>query len=88
MDELEQVELSFKKDVNDVANAKDLEDLRVAYLGKKGKITELFSKIKEIAVEEKRAFGQKINSIKVYVEQTINNLKINLLWQNSNWMAA
>ena len=75
MEELEQVELSFKKDVKDVSNAKDLEDLRVAYLGKKGKITELFSKIKEIAVEEKRAFGQKINSIKVYVEQTINNLK-------------
>ncbi len=75
MNELEQVELSFNDDVKRVSNTKELENLRVLYLGKKGKITELFSKIKEIAVEEKKAFGQKINSIKTYVEQKINDLK-------------
>ncbi|MBO7527745.1 MAG: phenylalanine--tRNA ligase subunit alpha [Clostridia bacterium] len=75
MDEFSELENSFNQEVKNVDSPKSLDDLRVAYLGKKGKITNLFAKIKEIAVEERKAFGQKINAIKDLIENKLSELK-------------
>ncbi len=47
--------------VNDVA---ELENIRVAYLGKKGSVTDLLKGMKDLSVEEKKDFGQKVNVLK------------------------
>lgn len=54
---------------------KDLENFRVLMLGKKGKITELFSDFKTIPNEEKREIGKLINDLKNFAVNKIANLK-------------
>lgn len=48
-----------------------LEDLKVAFLGKKGKITELMQGLKDIPAESRREVGISINNFKEYVENAI-----------------
>ena len=53
-----------------------IDDIRVAYLGKKGKITELLKNLSSINnLEEKRELGKKINEIKNFCEKALNDKK-------------
>ncbi len=75
MEELNNVLQEFKSELEKTTNIKALDDLRVAYLGKKGKITELMGKIREIPNEQKREYGQKINQVKTEIENAISALR-------------
>ena len=61
---VEEVKTQLKADLEKVNSLKELNDLKVEYLGKKGKITELNQKIKDIPNEEKKEFGQKVNELR------------------------
>ena len=50
--------------IENTKSLKEINDLKVEYLGKKGIITELQSKIKEIPNEEKKEYGIKLNKIR------------------------
>ncbi|MGL5051931.1 MAG: phenylalanine--tRNA ligase subunit alpha [Fusobacteriaceae bacterium] len=52
-----------------------LEELRVKFLGKKGEITELSKKMKEIPNEEKKAFGQVLNELRNLVTNSLEEKK-------------
>ena len=54
----------FLSELSKAENSADLEAMRVAYLGKKGFVTELMKEMKDLSVEEKKTFGQKVNVIK------------------------
>ena len=60
------------KDVLNVKNLKDVQDLKVKYLGKKGLVTELSSNMKELSPEERKALGLLTNEIRNYVTDKIN----------------
>lgn len=49
-------------DINDIRN---LNDLKVRMVGKKGLITSLYSKMKELSDDDKKTFGKEINDLKV-----------------------
>ena len=61
---MEEIKKQFEQEIALVENLTDLNELKVKYLGKKGIITELNSKIKEIPNEEKKEYGQKVNALK------------------------
>ncbi|MBQ1186741.1 MAG: phenylalanine--tRNA ligase subunit alpha [Clostridia bacterium] len=63
-EKLNAVKAELEKELAAVENAADLENIRVAYLGKKGSITELLKGMKDLSVEEKKDFGQKVNILK------------------------
>ena len=67
---LEEIKKQIEEELNESKDIKSLNDLKVKYLGKKGIITELSSKIKEIPNEEKKEFGRKMNELKT----TFNSL--------------
>ena len=46
------------------ADSKVLEELRIEYLSKKGKIQGLMAQMRELSPEEKPVFGQKVNDLK------------------------
>ena len=48
-----------------------IESIRVAFLGKKGKVTELLKELKDVQGEKKKEFGQKINLLKQSAEKRI-----------------
>lgn len=71
--------LSLKNQaVSQILSAKDaieLEQIRINYFGRNGKLTELMKKIREVPVDQKKQVGQTINEVKATVEDLINNQK-------------
>ena len=64
--------------IENTKSLKEINDLKVEYLGKKGIITELQSKIKEIPNEEKKEYGIKLNKIRTSFN-TLYEEKLNIL---------
>ncbi|MCL1666661.1 phenylalanine--tRNA ligase subunit alpha [Elizabethkingia ursingii] len=56
-------------------NKEEIEKFRIAFIGKKGSVTELFEKFKDVPNEQKKEFGQKINTLKQAVNTKIEDLK-------------
>ena len=56
---------------------KEIEAFRISYLGKKGKITSLFQSFRDVPVEHKKEFGQKLNMLKNTAAEKVNTLKQN-----------
>ena len=54
---------------------KEIETFRLSFLGKKGKMTDLFAAFKNIPNENKKEFGQAINTLKQNVQIKIDEYK-------------
>jgi phenylalanyl-tRNA synthetase alpha chain len=78
--DIQQVLKEATKDIESCNSQKLLQDIKVAYLGKKGKITGLLKLLKDFTLEEKKSKGAEINSIKaeveVLIEKKLSVLKI------------
>ncbi len=61
----------FNSQILKIGNLQELNDIRVKFLGKKGFVTEIFAKIKEIPTEERKEFGAKINKVRGEIEEKI-----------------
>ena len=61
--------------LKEVTTLKELNDLKVEYLSKKGPISELSSLMKEIPNEEKKEFGSLLNDLKTFVNNSFDELK-------------
>lgn len=56
-------------------NAGDVEQLRLKYLSKKGEISALMGEFRNVAADQKKAVGMKINELKQLAQNRINELK-------------
>jgi len=56
------------KDLKSASSQQDLYEVRVSYLGKKGKITELLKSLKDLSLELKKSVGAELNSARESVE--------------------
>lgn len=54
----------LKKKLEKIKSTQELSEVKAKYLGKKGSITELSSKMKEIANDQKKEFGMRLNKMK------------------------
>ena len=63
------------KELETVNSAKELQDLKVLYLGKKGPIQELMMGMKDLSKEERPAFGQAVNEVKSFLEEKIEEAR-------------
>ena len=57
------------------ANAEELEALRIKYLSKKGAINDLMADFRNVAAEQKKEVGMKLNELKTKAQEKINALK-------------
>lgn len=73
-----ETESLYDEEVAKVENLQDLENLRLKFLGKKGLITDIMAKFREVPVELKKEFGQKVNALKNKIENSIEGLKAEL----------
>ncbi len=64
MKEIENLLLEVKDAFKDVNDFNELNNLKVLYMGKKGKITEINSHIKDVSNDKKKEFGMKVNELK------------------------
>lgn len=58
-----------------IENAETLEAYRIKFIGSKGKVKHLFSFMKEISNDQKREFGQVLNSVKQLAEEKFQDAK-------------
>lgn len=65
---------NFAEAAKSASDSAAVEKLRVAFLGKKGEISELMKDLKSAPAEQKKEFGQKINLLKKDVEAKLADL--------------
>ncbi len=61
----------------------DIEQFRIKFNGKKGVLNDIFEKFKEVPNDQKKDFGQKINTLKQAVAAKLDELKSNTEGQSS-----
>ncbi len=69
--QIEQIKLEFREKLAEIKDNNELEQLRIAFLGKKGQVTELLKNLGKLSVEEKKEMGKLVNVLKKDVEDEI-----------------
>lgn len=79
-DTLNQIENDFKELLSKAADSKAIEDIKIAFLGKKGKFSGLMQNLRTLSNEAKAEAGKEINILKgmlsTKIESHLNNLKV------------
>ena len=76
MDNLDSIRELFEQNISNAKNQLEIDEIRINFLGRKGKITELLKNLSSIeSIEEKKEFGKKINELKFYCENTLTEKK-------------
>ena len=66
---------SFTKQLHSAKTQEQLEQVRIAFLGRKGEIVTLMANMKSLPIEDKRIFGPLLNELKKLTEQTLSDKK-------------
>ncbi len=69
---MEQIKRKFEEQLREIRNFEQLKQLKASFLGRKGELTSLFKKLKDLPDDERREFGKKINDLKEYFEQLLD----------------
>ena len=72
--DLQQLKKQLSKDLKKASNSKDLQDLKIKYLGKKGKISLLSKDLRKLSQSERPKAGKAINFLRVFFEEQIQVL--------------
>ena len=78
LEELKKLKDEFNTSIGKVTNLNELNDLRVNYLGKKSKLQEISTLMRDLSIEEKKECGKLMNEFKTFVEDKISSLKSDL----------
>ena len=68
---IDNITKTAQQDIANTLNFKELDDVRITYLGKKGKLTALLKSLGDIAKEDRPKFGEKVNKVKLELERLI-----------------
>lgn len=75
MKRIDELKLEIEKVFDNVKNMQELNNLKVEYMGKKGKITEINACIRELSLDEKKEFGKRVNEVRELFNNNYNVLK-------------
>lgn len=71
-EKISQLQESFKAEIKTITSSKDLEQLKVKYLGKKGPVQALMASLKDCIIEERPLAGKMINELKEEISGQID----------------
>lgn len=69
--EIEKIGVEFDAEIKTITNEAQLDELRVKYLGKSGRITAIMPMMRTVPAEQKREMGMLINELKGKIESAI-----------------
>ncbi|MDO4742617.1 MAG: phenylalanine--tRNA ligase subunit alpha [bacterium] len=72
---LEEIRCTAKKLLSEAESIREIEDLRVRFLGKKGELTAILKQMGGLSSEERPVVGQLANEIRGDIEETIESVK-------------
>ncbi len=70
-EQIEQIKQNAVNEIKNSTNLKNLEELRIKYLGKKGELTAVLRGMKDLSPEERPVIGNLVNEAKAEVENLI-----------------
>jgi phenylalanyl-tRNA synthetase alpha chain len=76
--ELRQLEAEAEEKLSNLENLKDLDEVRIRYLGRKGLFTTLLRQLGQVSAEDRPRLGKLANEIKEELEQKFNTKKSEL----------
>jgi phenylalanyl-tRNA synthetase alpha chain len=76
--DLSALESDLLRDISGAADLGALEQVRVAALGKKGRVSELMAQLGKLPPEQRKAFGQTVNTLKGKVSDALDARKASL----------
>ena len=84
MDQLNELQRKFKTQLAKVNTNQDLQEIRREYLGKASLLTEMMMNIRNVPNEEKKAYGDSINSVKNYLTDCVEKKQEQILILETN----
>ena len=72
-EKLEQLKRSIQESLETANNQDELEAVRIQYLGRKGEINRLFKEMSQFSEQERKVYGQKINTLKSELTTSITD---------------
>lgn len=70
--QLQNIELAAKQELEKIQDSAELESLRVKFLGKKGELTAILKQMSTLSAEERPVIGQLANKIRADIEEAIS----------------
>lgn len=70
-DQLKEIQERFLKDVQSVKDLKDLDTIRVQFLGKKGELTAALKGMGKLTAEERPKIGKIANDVRESIESNL-----------------
>ena len=77
-DRLSKIRQNALNQIEEAGALEKLNDIRVAFLGKKGELTSIMKSMKELAPEERPTFGQMVNETRSEIEKKMEEMKTEL----------
>lgn len=77
-EKLEQIKSAVIREIESMDSLTKLNDVRVAYLGKKGELTAVLKGMKDVSPEERPAVGQLVNETREHIERLLEQTKVKL----------
>jgi phenylalanyl-tRNA synthetase alpha chain len=78
LETIEQVSRQAHEELSAVANADQLEQFRIRYLGAKGRLKDLMSLLGQVPRDQKPAVGQRVNALKLQLTEAFDARKASL----------
>lgn len=78
-DQIETIRNQAEKELQQARTDREVDDIRIRYLGKKGKITTLLKELKNVSEEERPVIGNILNTLKKEVESGITQAHAHFL---------
>lgn len=75
LETIEKLREEFFREHETVTNSGDLEDLRIKYLARKGKIARLFEELQSVPPSEKPAIGKALNELRSHTQKAYETKK-------------
>ncbi len=75
MEKINKLQVQALSEINSASDLKQLDQIRVNYLGKKGRLTEQLKLLGELPIEERPKAGQIINDIKIEIQEALESRK-------------
>jgi phenylalanyl-tRNA synthetase alpha chain len=69
--QIEELRSSFEEDLKNVKTLKDIESLRVTYLGRKGNLTTILRGMAALSTDERPRMGSLANQLKTFIEERL-----------------
>lgn len=74
-EKLQEIREEAMKKIQESDALDKLNEIRIAYLGKKGKLTEVLKGMKDVAAEERPKVGQMVNETRAIIEEKLEEMK-------------